>query len=194
MRRKVRATGAAVFALEGDELVCIARSGKTTPEIGARANVRDGLLPDFVKDGRVVSAHPRSQVDCERHCPSARCSVAIPLFQNNMVIGIFEVFSDEKDTFCVSEINSLGVFSDVLMETMGSRTALPERANGKEPSHLPTSVSLKNTVHQQSSPKESEGAQSGASEGPVPTWEDLCKRIIADYENSPEAQSDPIFL
>src|SRR4029077_16983201 len=95
MRRKVRATGAAVFALEGDELVCIARSGKTTPEIGARANVRDGLLPDFVKDGRVVSAHPRSQIDCERHCPSARCSVAIPLFQNNMVIGIFEVFSDE---------------------------------------------------------------------------------------------------
>lgn len=194
MRRRVRATGAAVFVLEGDELACFARSGKTAPEIGARVKVQAGLLSEFVRDGGIVSIEPKSRTDCALHCPGARSSVAIPLFQNNKVVGVFEVFSDEKDVFSGTEINSLGVFAKVIRKTMDTRTRLPGWSKAEQQAKTLDCASVKNSVQQRNLSEQAEGAQTyvGARGRPLPTWEELCQRIIADYEKSPEAQSDPV--
>jgi uridine kinase len=194
MRRRIRATGAAVFALEDDELVCIARSGKTTPEIGARTTVQGGLWCDFVRDGSAVSTEPKSRIDRLQHCPGARSSVAIPLLQNNTFVGVFEVFSDEKDVFSGSEIKSLGVLAKVIRKSMDNRTMLPKGRSAEQPAQRTHCAPVKNTVQQQNSLGQDKATETSAGprEGCSPSWDDLCRRIIADYEISPEAQSDPV--
>ncbi|PYX95195.1 MAG: uridine kinase [Acidobacteria bacterium] len=189
IRNRVRATGAAVFALEDENLVCVARSGKTAPEMGVCFNAPSELLSEFTQDGNIVSTEPRSHTDCARYCPGARCSVAIPLSQSNRLVGIFQVFSDEKDVFSGSDIDSLKIFAELIVKMVDTPIALPRLLEGKAPEREQVFPSVETTLPQPSVERQEEAVRSTRGQA-FPTWGELCQRIIADYENSPEAQSD----
>jgi len=118
------ATGAAIAVMDHGEMVCKASAGASAPEIGARLQIDSGLSGESIRtretlrcddiqtDGRV------NRESCEEL--GIASVVVMPILEDEVVIGVFELFSNHPHAFQDRDI--------VALERMGFmvRTALAQ--------------------------------------------------------------------
>jgi putative methionine-R-sulfoxide reductase with GAF domain len=102
---------ALINSLEPSEMVCRARGGSDSPEIGARLDSNSGFSGECVRTGTAIvcdDAEYDSRVD-RKSCRALgiRSIVACPVKRSNEVIGILEVFSAEPAAFWENDVTVL---------------------------------------------------------------------------------------
>jgi putative methionine-R-sulfoxide reductase with GAF domain len=135
------ATGAAIALRESEEMVCRASSGSSAPGVGARLQVDSGLSGESVRLRRILLCEdartdPRvNRESCE--ALGLVSAVVMPLFREQEIAGLFELFSDKAHAFTERDLAAL--------ERMGEmvNTALDHaEAAGATPGALAVSAAL----------------------------------------------------
>ena len=101
-----RATGAAIALLDHDgpsEMICRARAGVNSPEIGARLQTGSGFSGECVRTGEAIicddAEHdPRVERGSSRAL-GVRSILAVPIKQEGCIVGVIEIFSPEPHAF-----------------------------------------------------------------------------------------------
>lgn len=105
-------TGIALInSLDPSEMVCRARAGTDSPEIGARLDSNTGFSGECVRSGMAIvcdDTENDTRVD-RRSCRTLgiRSIVACPVKRKNEIIGILEVFSPEPAAFWENDVTVL---------------------------------------------------------------------------------------
>ena len=102
---------ALINKLNPSEMVCRARAGTDSPEIGARLEAGAGFSGECVLAGKAISCDDTeydSRVD-RKNCRAlgVRSIVACPVKRGREIIGIIEVFSPEPAAFWANDITVL---------------------------------------------------------------------------------------
>ena len=102
---------ALINKLRPSEMICRARAGSDSPEIGARLQAGSGFSGECVRSGTSIACDDTeydSRVD-RANCRALgiRSIVACPIKRNDDVIGIIEVFSPEPAAFWENDITIL---------------------------------------------------------------------------------------
>ena len=102
---------ALINSLAPSEMVCRARGGSDSPEIGARLDSNSGFSGECVRTGTAIVCDDTeydSRVD-RKSCRALgiRSIVACPVKRSNEVIGILEVFSPEPAAFWENDVTVL---------------------------------------------------------------------------------------
>ena len=102
---------ALINSLAPSEMVCRARGGSDSPEIGARLDSNSGFSGECVRTGTAIVCDDTEydpRVD-RRSCRALgiRSIVACPVKRSNEVIGILEVFSPEPAAFWENDVTVL---------------------------------------------------------------------------------------
>ena len=100
------------------EMVCRARAGTDSPELGAKLESGSGFSGECVRSGQAIvcdDTEHDSRVD-RRSCRALgiRSILACPIKRNNEVIGVIEVFSPEPAAFWENDITILRKLADVV--------------------------------------------------------------------------------
>jgi TonB family protein len=110
-RQSTGASGAAI-ALERDgAVVCRAAAGATAPDLGMRINTESGLTGACIREQRAqwcpdTEADDRVDAEACRQL-QVRSIAVVPLFAQERVIGVFEIFSDQVRAFRERELKAL---------------------------------------------------------------------------------------
>jgi len=102
---------ALINSLEPSEMVCRARGGSDSPEIGARLDSNSGFSGECVRTGTAIvcdDTEDDPRVD-RKSCRALgiRSIVACPVKRANEVIGVLEVFSPEPAAFWENDVTVL---------------------------------------------------------------------------------------
>jgi putative methionine-R-sulfoxide reductase with GAF domain len=102
---------ALINSLEPSEMVCRARGGSDSPEIGTRLDSNSGFSGECVRTGTAIVCDDTEydpRVD-RKSCRALgiRSIVACPVKRSNDVIGILEVFSPEPAAFWENDVTVL---------------------------------------------------------------------------------------
>jgi putative methionine-R-sulfoxide reductase with GAF domain len=102
---------ALINTLDPSEMICRARAGSDSPEIGARLDSNRGFSGECVRSGMAIvcdDTENDSRVD-RRSCRALgiRSIVACPVKRKNETIGILEVFSPEPAAFWENDVTVL---------------------------------------------------------------------------------------
>jgi GAF domain-containing protein len=96
-------SGAAIALSNGMEIVCRASAGTDAPGVGARVSTDSGLSALCVRNGELlISADSEKDIRVDGEVCRAlgiRSIIAAPIFQENTVVGLIEVFSREPNSF-----------------------------------------------------------------------------------------------
>src|SRR5438309_3553514 len=116
------ATSAAVAWLHNDEMICLAKSGETAPDLGARIDVSSGLSGECVRTKKLVrcddaSTDPRVHPGFY-HALRLRTILALPLIHDTQVKGVLVVFSTEPRAFGESETAALLLLARLMVEIL----------------------------------------------------------------------------
>jgi hypothetical protein len=100
----------------GDEMTCRASAGEDAPGVGARLRIGPGFAGECVREGRALrcdDSETDSRVDRDR-CRKLgiRSVVAVPLKNNESVLGIIEIFSPRTKAFTESHMAKLHVLAE----------------------------------------------------------------------------------
>jgi len=100
------------------EMICRARAGTDSPELGARLESGAGFSGECVRSGQAIVCDDTeydSRVD-RRSCRGLgiRSILACPVRRNDEVIGIIEVFSPEPAAFWENDITILRKLADIV--------------------------------------------------------------------------------
>jgi len=102
---------ALINKLRPSEMVCRARAGTDSPEIGARLEAGSGFSGECVRSGKAITCDDTeydSRVDrASCRALGVRSIVAVPVKRDDEVIGILEVFSPEPAAFWENDITVL---------------------------------------------------------------------------------------
>ena len=95
----------------GDEMTCRASAGEDAPGVGARLRMGSGFTGECVREGRPLrcdDSETDTRVDRDR-CRKLgiRSIVAVPLKNNESVLGIIEIFSPRTKAFTESHMAKL---------------------------------------------------------------------------------------
>jgi GAF domain-containing protein len=109
---------ALINKLKPSEMMCRARAGTDSPELGARLESGAGFSGECIRSGKAIVCDDTeydSRVD-RRSCRALgiRSILACPVKRNNEVIGIIEVFSPEPAAFWENDITILRRLADVV--------------------------------------------------------------------------------
>jgi putative methionine-R-sulfoxide reductase with GAF domain len=158
-RSFTNATGAAIALSEGDDMICRATSGPDAPGLGARFHSGSGFSGECVRAGILLRCD-----DCEtdprvdsQNCRTLgiRSIVAIPLRDEQRVIGLLELFSPQPCAFNqahhlvmerLAEAVAAALRRKNTTEAASQASALPTPPEDSEPSHQVPKSSLKKVV------------------------------------------------
>ena len=109
---------ALINKLKPSEMICRARAGTDSPELGARLESGAGFSGECVRSGKAIVCDDTeydSRVD-RRSCRALgiRSILACPIKRNDEVIGIIEVFSPEPAAFWENDITILRRLADLV--------------------------------------------------------------------------------
>jgi TonB family protein len=139
------ASGAAVILERDGEWVCRASSGGSAPELGARLNSEAGLTAECVKTRQAqrcdnAETDTRAEVEACRNL-GVRSLVALPLFQNAKLEGVFAVFSAQAFAFEERENRTLEALCGYVLSSLAQARApmhsVEARAQTQTPSPTP---------------------------------------------------------
>jgi periplasmic protein TonB len=140
-------SGAAIALVRGEELVCRAASGVTAPDLGTRLDTRTGLSGICVQTRSVqISTDTEfdSRVDLEasRHL-GVRSILVFPIIAENLLVGIFEVFSPRPHSFGDRDVQTVQALSRRVIESV--RPSNPPPASAGIAAQLANSPSQEET-------------------------------------------------
>jgi putative methionine-R-sulfoxide reductase with GAF domain len=128
------ASGAAVALLSGDALVCRGRAGTTAPAQGTRIDLASGLSGECARTGGIMlcdDTETDERVDVNScRALGIRSILVVPLYDKGEVIGIFEVFSPERQAFGHEDIAVLQTMAEMAVIALHPPGA--QRAANKE--------------------------------------------------------------
>jgi putative methionine-R-sulfoxide reductase with GAF domain len=108
------ASGAAIAlsnSLPPSEMICRARAGTESPEIGARLDASSGLSGECIRSGKAIVCDDTeydARVDRDScRALGVRSIVACPVKRGSEIIGVLEVFSSEPAAFWENDITVL---------------------------------------------------------------------------------------
>lgn len=116
------ADGVAVALVDGSGIVCRASAGKIAPEQGARLDPYSGFSGACLRTGEIVRCDDSekdkrvSAEACRRL--GTRSMVAVPLATSQAIIGVLEAFSTEPLGFNDSDVRSLSLLSELILDAM----------------------------------------------------------------------------
>lgn len=113
---------ALINKLRPNEMVCRARAGTDSPELGARLEAGAGFSGECVRSGQAIVCDDTdydSRVD-RGSCRALgiRSILACPIKRNNEVIGIIEVFSPEPAAFWENDIAILRRLAEIVVSAV----------------------------------------------------------------------------
>ena len=116
------ADGVAVALVDGSGIVCRASAGKIAPERGARLDPYSGFSGACLRTGAIVrcdDSEKDGRVNAEA-CRKlgTRSMVAVPLSTPQAIIGVLEAFSTEPLGFNDSDVRSLSLLSELILDAM----------------------------------------------------------------------------
>lgn len=128
------ATGAAIVLERDGELICRASSGSTAPELGSHVDKATGLSGECVRTRRTqwcddTLTDPRAEGEPSKHS-GARAMVVMPLLRNDVLVGIFELFSIQPYAFGVRDERALETLADRTVTNL-DHAAHPPEAEGE---------------------------------------------------------------
>jgi len=109
------ASGAAIALMRDGEMVCRATAGATAPDLGIKMDTRSGLSGACVSTGQIqlcddTDTDPRVDAEASRQL-GARSILIIPLFEDEKISGVFEIFSPRASAFSERDIHTLQALS-----------------------------------------------------------------------------------
>ena len=158
------ATGTAIALInrsKPSEMICRARAGTDSPEIGARLEVGSGFSGECVRGGKTISCDDTeydTRVD-RKSCRALgiRSIVATPVKRGEEIVGILEIFSPEPAAFWENDITILqrlsGFVTRAVMRAEHARADALSFSQAEEPSFQflgqkgPTFDSLQPSLH-----------------------------------------------
>jgi N-acetylmuramoyl-L-alanine amidase len=169
------ADGVAVALVDGSGIVCRAAAGTIAPGKGTRLDPYSGFSGACLRTGEIVRCDD-SEKD-QRVSPEAcrrlgtRSMVAVPLATPLAILGVLEVFSTEPFGFNDSDVRSLTILSELILDAMK-----PEQENQL----------AEISRHVVGSPTPIKAAQSDVPEMvPDPTFFAIKKRGLLDDRDVP---------
>jgi TonB family protein len=138
-RQSTGASGAAIALERAGTMVCRAAAGATAPDLGMSINTESGLTGACVREQRAQwcpDSEADDRVDAEA-CRQldVRSIAVVPLFANDSVMGVFEIFSGQPRAFGERELKALQDLALWVTEAVKSgaskptqRTEAPTRA------------------------------------------------------------------
>lgn len=109
------ATAAAIALARGPEMVCRATSGNQAPDLGMRLDTRSGLSGACVQSRQVQRCDDTtidSQVDAlAARALGVRSLLVVPIFQDEQLAGVFEIFSPRPCAFGDRDVQTLNALS-----------------------------------------------------------------------------------
>jgi putative methionine-R-sulfoxide reductase with GAF domain len=113
---------ALINKLRPTEMICRARAGTDSPELGARLESGAGFSGECVRSGKAIvcdDTERDSRVD-RQSCRilGIRSILACPVKRDDEVIGIIEVFSPEPTAFWENDISILRRLADLVAHTV----------------------------------------------------------------------------
>jgi GAF domain-containing protein len=113
---------ALINKLKPSEMICRARAGTDSPELGARLESGAGFSGECVRSGKAIVCDDTeydSRVD-RRSCRALgiRSILACPVKRNDEIIGIIEVFSPEPAAFWENDITILRRLAGVVAQAV----------------------------------------------------------------------------
>src|SRR5437660_6516480 len=105
------ASASAIALKRGPELVCCAATGTIAPDCGARLDMKSGLIAECIRTGEVLRCDnadldPRVNIESCRRL-GIESVVVMPLYQQNELIGIFELFASHAYAVQERDIETL---------------------------------------------------------------------------------------
>jgi TonB family protein len=124
------ADGAAVILQRDGEWVCRASTGANAPALGARLSGESGLIAACIQTRqtqRCEDAMADARVDAQI-CRNLgiRSVIALPVIQNEALLGVFAAFSPRAGLFKEAVENALRVFSEYVLSSV-AQAAQPVR-------------------------------------------------------------------
>jgi putative methionine-R-sulfoxide reductase with GAF domain len=131
------ATGAAIALRAGDDIVCRARTGRTSPDLGVRLQTDVGISAEAVRSGEIMLCHDAErnpQVDlasCRRL--GVRSILVSPLRHYRRTLGVFEVLSSSPGAFDQRDVATMQLLSSMMVAAI-SRISSLHQAQSVRPS------------------------------------------------------------
>jgi TonB family protein len=103
---------------DGEQVLCVARSGDTAPPLGSRLDVNSGISGECLLTGTVLHSNNTAadyRVDPEacRHL-GLRSIIVIPVRGRRRIAGVLEVFSTQPHAFTREHIESLKRLAEMI--------------------------------------------------------------------------------
>jgi TonB family protein len=130
------ATGAAIALALGAKMVCLATTGPDVPDLSADLNASTGLTGCCIQTRQVqqcsdTETDPRVDVEKCRFL-GVRSVVALPLMNSGDLFGVVEIFSSRANAFGESDLLSLQVLADRILESRKHGWRAPTTAPSKD--------------------------------------------------------------
>ena len=114
---------ALINSLKPSEMICRARAGTDSPEIGARLDANSGFSGESVRTGKAIVCDDTeydSRVD-RKSCRALgiRSIVACPVKRGKEIIGILEVFSPDPAAFWENDVTVLQRLTRLIDRAVG---------------------------------------------------------------------------
>jgi putative methionine-R-sulfoxide reductase with GAF domain len=122
------ATGAAIALRAGDDIVCRARTGRTSPDLGVRLQTDVGISAEAVRSGEIMLCHDAElnpQVDlasCRRL--GVRSILVSPLRHYRRTLGVFEVLSSSPGAFDQRDVATMQLLSGMMVAAISRISSL----------------------------------------------------------------------
>jgi TonB family protein len=116
------ATGAAIVLMNGEEMVCRARSGTTVPALGTRLAGATGLSGECLRTREMqrcddVLTDARADAEASQSL-GVRSAMIYPLLEGGEMLGMLEIFSSRAAAFGQREKNTLEAFAGRIRENL----------------------------------------------------------------------------
>ena len=157
------ATGAAIALVRGDEMVCRATAGTNAPDLGIHLDTNSSLSGACIQTADVqicrdTEMDDRVDTQACRHL-GVRSILVLPLLEQGILIGIFEILSPRPDAFGERDVQTLQALARRIIQntkqaaeeiilislpdTPGQISVRHEFADTKEPDNKPVLQELK---------------------------------------------------
>lgn len=118
-----RAEALAIVLQDGEEMVCCARAGRTAPDLGWRVDAAIGLTGECIRSGNTLRCDD-SEKDYRVNLQACRelgvkSIVAVPLRDQEYIIGVLEIFSAEPNAFTSLDVSLLQTMAREVVATRG---------------------------------------------------------------------------
>jgi putative methionine-R-sulfoxide reductase with GAF domain len=173
--QKTGAAGAAVAFIEGDTLICRARTGEVAPDLNMAQDTGSGFTGTCVREGRFLNcedAHTDPRVNatvCQEL--GIRSILAVPILRDKTVVGIIELLSLRPAAFSAEDVQWLERVTELVRDWVPEPLLKPVENAGQQAIAEPKA--------DQQEAKLADLVQLLQESSPTATWDEIRQRLVS---------------